>query len=211
MLPHLNRAWRVLREEGLRIFWLKLLATPGCYRRMFVLERSLAEPVEAIPSPLPLTIGWLGPADLDDYVALRPSPQKDSIQRRLERGDRCLLARHHGRLVGAVWASVVPPRLSYLNQDLPLAGGEVYLYDAFITPESRGQSVAPLLGAGLMRHYRAAGCRRAVRATLVWNEPALRAHAKSGFHPCAVIGRVKIGPWQRNFIQPMGREAATPS
>jgi GNAT superfamily N-acetyltransferase len=195
----LQRALRVLREEGLRTFWFKLLGELG-YRRLFLLERSLTEPISTGPAlPAGLTLAWLQPNKLDEYVALRTQFTAAAIRARFENGDRCLAARLNGRLVGAMWACVNHPRLQSLQRAVPFAPGEVYTFDAYVIPAARGQSIAPLLSNELARHYQQAGCRRAIRATLPDNQPALRAHAKAGFHPYALIGYVKLGPWRRDF------------
>lgn len=60
----------------------------------------------------------------------------------------------------------------------------------------------------MLRRLRETGCQRAIRATWPENTPALRAHAKAGFLPCARIGRYKLGKWRHEFNQPLRAVAA---
>lgn len=195
----LQRAWLVLREEGVRSFWFKLLGDLG-YRRLYLLQGSLTEPIAPLPAALPITFDWLKPSELGEYMAMQPERTKQLFADRLARGHRCLTVRSHGRLVGGMWAAQQHAWIAYLEREVPLGDGEVYAFDAFTLPEFRGQGIAPALSTELIRRSQAAGCRRAIRATSPENQPALRAHAKAGFHPYARIGYVKLGPWRRDFF-----------
>jgi ribosomal protein S18 acetylase RimI-like enzyme len=201
-LPSVRRAWQALREEGLRAFWFKLLGKLG-YRRMYLLERVLTESLAATPPPAGVTLAWLRRDQLDEFVGLRSLFTAAAIGARFDNGDVCLSARVDGRLVGAMWACVKRPYLQFLERDVPLAPGEVYLFDAYVIPAVRGRSIAPLLSSELLRHFQEGGYRRAIRATLPDNAPALRAHAKAGFHPYTRFGYVKLGRWRHDFMRPV--------
>ena len=195
----LQRAWQVLRREGLRSFWFKFLGVLG-YRRLFLLSRSLTEPIPAVSASLPLTMNWLTPAELTEYLAFRSATGAEQIADRLKRNQRCLVARAQGRWVGAMWADTQRAWIEYLERELPLAPGEVYLFDAYTNPAFRGQAIAPAMSAELLRRFRDEGCPRALRGTLPENLAALRAHAKAGFQTYALMGRIKIGPWRHDFL-----------
>ncbi|HXJ84500.1 MAG TPA: GNAT family N-acetyltransferase [Candidatus Methylomirabilis sp.] len=198
----LQRVWRVLRDEGARTFWFKLLGKLG-YRRLYLLECSLAEPLPpARPLPAGLTLAWLPRSELGEYAALRADEAERDITARFDNGDRCLAARLDGQLVGAMWASVHRPRVQFLQRDVPHVAGDVYLFDAYVAAAARGQSIAPRMSDELLRHFQKAGSRRAIRGTAPENTPALRAHAKAGFRPYALIGYVKLGSWRRDFYRP---------
>ena len=51
----LKRAAEVIREEGLRSLWFKILGETAC-RRVMLMERPLNEPVEQMTARLPVTI-----------------------------------------------------------------------------------------------------------------------------------------------------------
>ena len=129
------RAWRSLCDEGLRSTWFRFLATLG-YRRLYVLRRSLEEPIPVRPSRLPLSIDWLTREGLEAYRSIRAG--NDNATMLLAEGDRCLIARHEGRIVEALWGSSRRARAEPPDRDLTL-----------VRPENR---------AALQTHARA-GCR----------------------------------------------------
>jgi hypothetical protein len=50
-----------------------------------------------------------------------------------------------------------------------------------------------------LRHLQQAGFRRATGAVLPENASSLRDDTKGGFRPYGMLGRIKVGPWQRVF------------
>lgn len=176
------------------MFCFKVASALG-YRRLILLERSL---VQALPSPeprLPLQFGTLQPSELDDYLAFRPGLSREPMLDRLRSQD-CFVARHEERVVSACWAVTRSAPIAFLGLALPIGADEVYFFDAFTAPAYRRQGAAKALCLHQLAHFRGQGMRRAIRATLPENEVALRAHAKSGFRPYALIRRMRLGPWQ---------------
>ncbi len=193
------RALTVLRTEGLKVFWLKLLSGLGVYRRLFLLERSLGDPIDESGPTVPLDIGTMTTAEVAEYAALRPETARATIGGLVDAGCLCFMARHDGRAVGCCWLTIDHPYSAFLDWQLPLSAGDAYLFDAYTLPTYRGRGVAPAICAQQLRYCQDAGLRRAVRATSPENVAALRAHVKSGFRPVGVVGRFKIGPWRRYF------------
>jgi ribosomal protein S18 acetylase RimI-like enzyme len=189
--PLTVRAWRILREEGLRSGWFKALAMLG-YRRFYILRRSLAEPIPDCPTMRPVTMEWLGPEQVHEYLALRPTEHAGDILRRLGEGDRCLVARLDDRLVGAMWGSGTRARSEWL----PLATGEAYQFNAYTAPECRGMGIAPAMSVAWLRLLRDEGFSAAIRLTLPENTAALRAHAKAGYRVVGMARTLRLGPWR---------------
>lgn len=204
------RAIMVLRNEGLGIFWIKLVAGLGLYRRLVMLERLLDHAVSDFAPLLPVRIELLKEGDVDDYLALRPDATRARVVDRLRAGHLCFVARHEGRVVSTCWATTRRAWSAFLACEIDLTVADAYLFDAFTDPHHRGQGVAPALCQHQLRYLQQAGCRRAIRATALGNRPAMRAHAKSGFRPTGTLGRLKIGPWQRFFRRPWPTEDQSP-
>jgi ribosomal protein S18 acetylase RimI-like enzyme len=195
----ISMAWKVLRKEGLRSFWFKLIDVLG-YRRLFLLSRSLEKPIPAVEAKISLALSWLTSAETGDYLAFRPTTDAIKLAKRFERHERCLAARSpDGRLVGVMWVARHRARIEYLEEELPLADDEVYLFDAFTDPTLRGRAIAPALSTELLRRLHAEGCRVALRGTLPENTAALKAHAKAGFQIIGLAARMKLGPWRRSW------------
>ncbi|CAG1000766.1 hypothetical protein BURK1_02836 [Burkholderiales bacterium] len=193
-----QRALSSLRHEGIVTFGLKLASEFG-YRRVLLLGRPLDEPIPDVAPTLPIEIAVLNDGEIDDYLAFRPESGRASVSRQLASGWTCFVVRHENRIVSACWAPRPPYRSSYLECDMPVADGDAYLTDAWTLAAYRGRSIAHLLCLYQLRHYRALGYARALRGTVPENRSALRAHAKSGFRPIAMLGRVRLGPWRHHF------------
>jgi GNAT superfamily N-acetyltransferase len=206
-----RRALSVLRDEGLGSFWFKGWSLLG-YRRLVLLERYLAPPEPQVKAGLPLTIAMLKPSEADDYCAFRPETERELVLTRLQSAQACFVARHEGRIVSACWSATDAAWSEFLRCEIAVAAGEVYLFDAFTLAACRGQGVAPALCVQQLRHFRQLGLRRAVRATLPENAGAMRAHAKTGFRPYALLRSLRVGPWRGTWRRPMpGHRSAPPS
>ncbi len=196
-----RRAIVVLRSEGFKSFWFKLLGELG-YRRLLLLERTLAQPISDFTPALPLRIDTLKEKEVEDYLAFRPETGRGRVVEALRSGQMCFVARHKSRIVSAGWIASRRAWIGYLGCELELAAGDAYLSDAFTLEAYRGQGIAPALCLQQLRYLRQAGYGRAIRGTVPENKSAMHAHAKSGFRPVAVLGTLRIGPWRRCFRRP---------
>jgi GNAT superfamily N-acetyltransferase len=194
----LKRAIAVLREEGLRSFWFKLIGELG-YRRMLVVEYRLDDPVPAFSARLPVRNDLLKASEVNAYLAFRPEIGQTEVINRLKSSQLCFVAWHEGRIVSACWSSAPPVQIEYLACESQLGDGDAYLYDKFTLPAYRGHRIANAVRVYQLQHLRQAGYRRAIGALVPENKTALRDNAKGGFRPVGMIGRIKIGPWQRIF------------
>lgn len=197
----LRRAATALRRSGWRSFAWRLASECG-YRRVLLLARSLTAAIPAPQLPPDVTVGELAPAEAPAYLATRTDLPADRVAERFAWGHRCFVARRGDAIVSSCWAATDHPWNAYLGRDVPLEPGDVYFYDAYTAAAARGAHLAPLVAALQLGTYRAAGYSRAVRTTEPENAPALRAHAKTGFVPIAMLVRVRIGPWRRHLRSP---------
>ena len=205
-----RRAFTVLRDEGLASFWFKGMSEFG-YRRLLLLERYLTPTEPQVARGLSLCIEMLETSDVDHYVAFRPETTRAQILDRLRSAQACFVARREGRIVSACWSTTRPAWNEFLNREIGVAEGDVYLFDAFTLAACRGRGISPALCVQQLRHFRRLGLRRAIRATLPENVPALHAHAKTGFHAYALLRTLRVGPWQATFQRPCPGAAGRPS
>jgi hypothetical protein len=197
----LRRAITVLRDEGFASFWFKLIGELG-YRRMLVVEYRLDDPIPEFTARLAVRNDLLKERDVDAYLAFRPESDRLEIMNRLRSRQLCFVAWDAGRIVSACWTAVRPIRIEYLGCETELADGDAYLYDKFTCPAFRGHRIANAVRVYQLRYLREAGYRRAIGALVPENKTSMRENARGGFRPVGVIGRFKIGPWQRNFRRP---------
>lgn len=203
-----QRAGEILREEGVRTLWFKILGET-VYRRVMLLERPLLEPIPDVTSRLPVTIGLLEKNEITEYLEYRAETTLAEIQRRLDTGHCCFAARYQGCLVATTWAATTGAWMHYLSCELRVAPAEVYIYDSFTRSDLRGQGVSPVIGVAMLQYFRAAGYRRAVRAITPENRANLQAVGKTGFRPYGVMGYVKVGPWRRDFYRTQRKDGHT--
>jgi GNAT superfamily N-acetyltransferase len=196
----LARTREVLREEGVRSLWFKILGET-VYRRLLLLERPLQEAIPAVTARVPVVMSLLQKSEIAEYVEFRAGTDVAEVQSQLDAGHWCFVARSQGRMVATSWAATNRAWLDYLSRQLRLAPDEVYAYDSFTEPAFRGQNLGPALTAEKLRYFRAAGYRRMVTDILPENRASLRADAKTGYRPYGLIGYVKIGPWRRDFCR----------
>ena len=194
----LARAREILRQEGLRSLWFKILGDT-VYRRLLLLERPLQDPIPEVTARVPVEISLLQKTQIAEYLEFRAEANESEVQSQLDAGHWCFVARYQGRIVSARWATAGRVWIDYLSRELQLAPGEVYFYDGFTRPDFRGQAVSPVTLAEMLRYFRTAGYRRMVGTVLPENQPSLRAVAKTGYRLYGVMGYVKIGPWKRHF------------
>jgi len=201
--PLWRRVWRTLQKEGLGSLWLKSLDALG-YRRLYLLRRPLVEPIGDCPTTLPVKIGWLTFEELQDYFAFRPDASRHDVTQQILQGDRCLVARHEDRIIGAMWGSCTRASTRLLlGRDLALAAGEAYQFDAYTLPEVRGKGIAAALSVAWLRQLRDESCTAAIRMTFPWNVAALRSHAKAGYRVAAVVRCFWLG--RRRYVVPRDR------
>ena len=196
----LQRAVGSLRHEGPGAFAYKLASELG-FRRVLLLERLLDEPIADVASATPVEFAVLGARDVDDYLAHRQDADRARVEARLASGETCFALRREGRIVSTCWSAGPGYWSGYLECPMPVADGEAYLLDAWTDAASRGLGLAHVLCVHQLRHLRAKGFRRVLRGTVPENRSALRAHAKSGFRPIAMLGRIRIGPWRWQFMR----------
>jgi RimJ/RimL family protein N-acetyltransferase len=196
----LERANEVLRQEGARSLWFKILGET-VYRRLLLLERPLQEPIPEVKARIPVEIRLLQKTQIGEYLEFRAEANEAEVRSQLDAGHWCFVARHQGQIVSARWVTASHVWIDYLSYTLPLAAGEVYPYDLFTRPDFRGLAVSPVTSARMLRYFQTAGYRRMVTTILPENQPSLRAVAKTGYRPYGLIGYVKIGPWKRHFYR----------
>jgi hypothetical protein len=194
-----RRALEVLRDEGFRALWFKVLGET-VYRRLTLFELSLESPPRIREPAVGLAFGFIDPGD-EALQALLPGLTRAEIDRRLTRGDRCFVAWDEGRIVSARWIAADRAWVEYLDRDMELQSDEVYLYETYTAPDYRGLTVSGAAGTRLARFLAAEGYRRIVGGVVPENHAALRTAAKTGYREVGRMGYMRLGPWRHDFTR----------
>jgi len=193
-----RRAGEVLREEGLRSLWFKVLGET-VYRRLTLVEYSL--PINKVAAKIPVEIDVLTADGLADYLRFRPDSDSDRIAARIREGQQCWIARYQGRIVHACWLARHRAWVDYLSCGIELAPGSAYSYEAFTDPEFRGQAIYPFAKSVMIQDLAKQGYHRIVAGLMPENRPAFGSIRKVGYRLIGVMGYYRLGPLRRCFCR----------
>ena len=145
------------------------------------LVRDLRQPIHPGQRPKELQMRW---ADKDDLMAINALQgfvkETDFMEASLERGDRCLLLVHDGRIRAFAWVTTSDFRLA-LWYILKLPPGWSYLVYIFVHPEFAGRGVGSHLLGSLMAAVRDGGGSHMVSGMYADWKASLHMHTKMGF------------------------------
>ena len=190
-----TRAAEVLRTEGPRSLAFRVVGELA-YRRMIVMQRPFDLSMPDVEPPIPVTFGALEPAEVEDYLLLRPNADPDDVRDRLRRRHVCYVARHEGRLVQACWVGIERARVDYLDCWIQLGSGIGYLQDLYTAPELRGSGLHRSMYPHMFRYFRNTGSPAVVAAFQPENR-VQRIFARLGFAPVAVAHSIGVGSLRR--------------
>jgi hypothetical protein len=194
-----RRAWQVLREEGFRSLWFRILGET-LYRRTVLFERPLGDPIPSAAAAIHVEVSLLKPSEVEEYVAFHPGLDAVQVRDRLDRGGKCFISRHEGSIVNACWTAQGSIWIDYLGCSIELAPDEVYVYNNYTAPRFRGHNVSIVRATVMLRHFRELGYRRLIAVVVPENKAAFRSPEKAGYRRLGVVGYIKIGPWRHNLM-----------
>jgi hypothetical protein len=206
---HWRRAREVLRDEGLRSLFWKLLGET-IYRRAWVVERPLAAAAGpragVAPTPPGFEIRELTEGDLTAYLDLRPQDDAGALRRRLSGGERCFVACRDGRIEHATWVALDVAGIGYLDRQLPLATGDAYAGEAFTRPSARGVALSVTVADAMAAQLGREGFRRLLGVVMPENRAGVAASWHWGYRPIGVMRTLRLGPW-RLFLGSFARSS----
>ena len=93
----LGDSLQILREDGIRAFWIQTIQSLGLYRRLIVMGGYSARMPE--PGDVEIVCEELPPDQIAEYMSLREDQEHEMIQRRFDRNEVCLVSRHEGKII----------------------------------------------------------------------------------------------------------------
>lgn len=206
------RAWHraggeVLRREGPTRLLARAAVVVGgtVYHYSVFVALDLLRPLPEITTDVPVRIRLLRPEDVDAYAEFRAEATGTTRPlRRLEQGDVCVAAWLEDEIVSAAWFAFGTIPLGEIGQRLGLAHDEVYVSDTYTTERLRGRSVTTVRALWAAAYLRDSGYRRAIGCISPQNRPAFGPARKAGFVRLGIAGFFRVGPWRRDFVQPVG-------
>jgi phosphinothricin acetyltransferase len=145
------------------------------------LVRDLADPIPPATLPAEMERRWARKDDLMAINALQGFVKEtDFMEASLDRGDRCLVLTHQGRVRAFAWATFTDFRLAAWYT-LKLPPGWSYLIYIFVHPEFSGRGVGSALLGDLMAAVRDQGGTHMVSGMYSDWQASLHMHTKMGF------------------------------
>lgn len=197
---HASRALEVMRTEGIAGVRLRVLDAT-IYRSLIVLARSLEMPLPA-PKPgmeigLEAEFSLLERSEVGAYRELRPDTPATEVERRLDAGHWCMIARLHGEVVHARWVCPEQFESPYLGFTFDLKPDIAYAHDVFTAVGARRLGI----GAEAVRRYdailREGGARTVLGAVWPGNVAALAMITTQGQRPIGSLGSLRLGHLRR--------------
>lgn len=143
--------------------------------------RDLDEPIPIQEPAAEFSVRW---ANKDDVFAVNVleglSNDPDSMQRALDKGDRCLLLERDRKICAFAWVTFRDYGLAPWYT-LKLAPDSSYLVYIFVHPEWQRHGAATYLLGSLMTYLREQGCRWLFSGMFSNWEASIRLHTKMGF------------------------------
>ena len=204
LLTVLRRSVEILCQEGLLVLCSRIFGEI-IYRRMLLMEHLLEKPPFACQKPSSFGSCWLCPDASARYASFHQELTEEEICRRLSTGDRCFVGEVDGRIVHGSWFASSNARICFLDLELPLEPGELYLYQSFTPPEMRGRGFATATLASALEMVRKEGFRRVVCCIQLDRAIAYPPPLRTGFVPSALISSVWLGPGRWVFHRPTHR------
>jgi hypothetical protein len=175
------------------------------YRRVLFVALDLAQPIPDVEVAVPVRIALLEGSDAEAYARFRGRQvEVGSVRRRLEEGGVCVVAWLDDEIVSAAWLAFETAWIEKVDRELRLAPDEVYGYDSYTSESERNLGIAAFRSRWTMRYLRDLGYRRTVAWVTPENRPALGPLRKVGYTALGWAGYVRVGPWRRDFVQPVG-------
>jgi ribosomal protein S18 acetylase RimI-like enzyme len=195
-----GRAREVVREQGSKALWFKLLGETA-YRRLAVYEFQLDRPIPAAPLQDVVELDFLRPDEIEDYLRLLPRADPEVVRARLSQGHRCLVARTERRIAHVRWSSTTAVLVDVLGCIFTLAPGTELGYGTFTDPDLRRQGLARAVRVEMLHRLRDEGLARSLAIVEPENTPALVLNETFGFRRIGLIGRLGAGSTRYCFCR----------
>lgn len=175
----------------MRSFWWRSLGLT-VYRRLVLVAREVDDHPPSRRSRPRISFEFLEPGHLDDYLGLRPGLAAAEVERRLETGQRCVLARVEGDVVSARWLATGCAEMPYLDHAFDLPEGVVYVHDVYTSRAARGRGVGAEGVAFAVGLLHSEGYRRLLATFMPGNVAGRGLVAAVGYRPLGTIACLRL-------------------
>lgn len=194
-----------------RAAWFTLLAGSTAYRRLILVQCPIDPPPVLREATIPLQYDFLEPHRIGDLRSLPADTVPRDASARFDRGERCWVGRHEGRIVSMRWLAERRAYIEYLQTWLNIGADTVYGYNSVTHPAYRNHGLFTASLTHLIRVLGAQGYKRKIGAVLPENHASRHALEKAGYRRAGVIGVFGVGPWRHHFIHTTAADGPRPA
>lgn len=144
---YINKGLRIISDDGITRFFKKTLGffayNTFHMTTLIIFELDLEKDDKKMEPKIKLSFRMASKEDIDTLDKKRHNmsqKMKKYSRERLEKGDKCVLALYNKEVIGYSWAMKGSMELSQFNH-IPIPEKKVYLYNAFVVNEFRGNRV----------------------------------------------------------------------
>lgn len=123
-------------------------------------------------------------------TVFQPTYGVGGVRERLGQGERCFVCQESGKILGYLWFCPKEKYIPEISAKLILQPGEVYTYNGYVVPESRGKDIAQRLNRVGFSEFSRMGFERVIMARMSWNQAIERVLTKK--LDTEVIGSVSV-------------------
>lgn len=195
-----KQAFEIIRNEGIKAFWIKFLDWAKIYRRLLIIERDyrkemlIEQDIEVFSETR-----LLKEDEVDMYMPHQPEVNASEIKNRLKDGHLCFVTICDGAIIGHSWSAFDKAYCEYLNCFISFPSNTVYNYDSFILPDYRGNRIAASQYLFKLKYLIKNGYLCSIGFVLPENTASIKFTQRFGDKSIGIIGYVKAGPWKKYF------------
>jgi hypothetical protein len=185
----------IRRLEGWRSALIFLTLPVFEYHHAYAYRRSLIEPIKLRPVDSDLTLRPATPDDRQLFETIFPKFRIKRLVKKMEAGERCMIAIHQDRIIGTCWAGFADGP-SVRDTALSIKADEAYMWGAFVVPEFRSRGIVSTLSNILMIWLQEHGYVGAYQVINRGNAPSRKVAQKIGSDPVGEVLSVRLFKWK---------------
>lgn len=183
-LDRIRTLRRYVRQEGIASATLRAIAAVAglVYRSetAYILARPVSQESDASTSLEAITIELLREDQIDQLAQVGYS-ERGEIARRMQNGQKCIIAKHLGDILHYSWLTSKSEYAGEIEMMIPVETGEAYLYNCRTLTRARGKGIFPAVIARALDEAGRSGASVMLALVSEHNKPSLKAFEKMLF------------------------------
>lgn len=182
---------------------LNILAQIFSLNKMIIFELDLNRPIKMIDPKIDITYRMATEEDIDlmekqdlDY----DKKGKRYSKRRLDKGDKCILAVHNNAIVGYIWIMKDKMELSQYNH-IVISNKRVYIYKGFVKAAIRGNRVFNGIDNYIIKMSKENKKELIITTVSTDNKESIKARERIGFIRIGKIIQVRLLGFKLDYIK----------